>query len=354
MKQRDERHGFTLLELLLSLGLLSILVLALVRLLDTSMNIWGGTESARDLMEMSSSVHERLAADLGSLESGAQGDLLGEWVSFDTDRDGVRGMLYPRLRMIRQVSAAELRRLQPGSAPDLRSLGLLETCWALLPSTGQSPDGRAVGVLWRGERLVSDVGTLSFFDEGFFSRTEKPLTGALNAVTGGVLWFSILYATQTTTLVDGWTLGRSLDDCAASWDAWRGARPDDLISDWNLPGAGMPGAGPAPLLPRRVRVELELERAVDLRRRTRLAADLDREALELRVQNELKLPRPGSMILVDEEWMKIRSITGTRVAVERALRETQPQNHAAGALIHHGARSVREIPMPLYREDWDL
>ena len=52
------RAGFTLVELLLAVGLLSILVLALVRLIDTSLTIWGQTEENRELLEVGGAVLE--------------------------------------------------------------------------------------------------------------------------------------------------------------------------------------------------------------------------------------------------------------------------------------------------------
>lgn len=351
---RAPRRGFTLVELLLALSLLSVLVLALVRLLDTSLNIWNRTETGRDLMEMGAAVVGLLDEDLAALEPGPRGDFLVDWAACDADGDGVSGALYPRLRLVRQASAAELARLDPGTGRDPRALGLIEVCWALLPSGAEDADQRPMGVLWRGEREVGAPDTLSFLDPGFFGSTGKPVAGALQAVTGGVLWCDLWLATQTSLLGDGWELGERLEDCASSWDAWRRGRPDASVSPRNLPGTGMPAADDRPLLPRRVRVELELEREADLRMRTRLSSRMDPETRELHVENPRHLPEQGGLVLIDEEWMRVLSVTGSRVAVERAERGTQPASHDAGALLHHGWRVVREIPVALYREDWNL
>ncbi len=351
---RGPGAGFTLVELLLALFLLSMLVLALVRLLDTSLNIWGRTETGRDLLEMGSSVVDLLAEDLSALESGARGDFLAEWAAFDTDRDGVQGALYPRLRLVRQVSAAELARLDPGGVRDPRALGLIEVCWALLPAGATERDLRPLGVLWRGERDVNGRETLSFLASEFFGRNGQPVAGALNEVTGGILWCDLWFATQTSVLEDGWKVGERLADCALSWDAWGRRRPDESVSPRNRPGTGMPAADDAPLLPRRVRIELEIERTSDLKRRTRLSSRMDPESKELFVENERHVPDAGELVLVDEEWMKILSKSGTRVAVERGQRDSQPTKHEGGALLHHGWRIVRDIPVALYREDWNL
>ena len=79
------RRGFTLVELLLALSLLTVLIVALVGLIDTSLRIWSRSESQRDLVEVSSSVLELLGSDLTAAEGGPRGDVLGDWWTFDVD-----------------------------------------------------------------------------------------------------------------------------------------------------------------------------------------------------------------------------------------------------------------------------
>ncbi len=351
---RRPSRGFTMIELLLALGLLSILAVALVRLLDTSLNIWGRTEAGRDLNEMGSSVLDLMARDWNAIDAGPRSDLLGEWVQFDTDRDGVRGMHWPRLRLVRQATAADLARLVPGQGIDPRALGLIEVCWTIEPEGGTEPEDRSVGSLRRGERLLGQGEGLSFFDERFFSASEQAPPGSLHQVIGGVLWFSVLYAQQTTVLQDGWNVGDRLADCATSWDAWGLGRADLSKSSWNTPGSGMPAARELPILPRRVRVEIEFERPGERKRRTRLAGPIDATQTSFRVQDGLRLPEVGTMILVDEEWMELVSKGGANATVVRGRRGSRPASHEGGVLLHHGWRILREIPVALYREDWNL
>ena len=180
------------------------------------------------------------------------------------------------------------------------------------------------------------------------------MPGSLNVVSGGVLWFEVWYAAQTSVVNDGWELGGELSDCAAAWDAWNRERPNLELSELNDPAAGMPQAKELPLLPRRVRIAVELEPQTELRWRTRIAALVEPDARELEVRDETRLPPPGSMILVDEEWMKILSTSRGKVAVERGMRGTRPAVHQTNTLVHHGNRAVREVPIPMTREDWDL
>ena len=148
--RRAGRFGFTMVELLLAMALMSVLMIALVRLLDTSLSIWGRTESDRDALELGSSLLEIAARDLATLEGSEDGDLVFDWVRRDVDSNGVADLLCPRVVARRQADAAELARAGAGVDVDPWEVGLLEICWVLRPAGGADPDGRNVGVLSRG------------------------------------------------------------------------------------------------------------------------------------------------------------------------------------------------------------
>jgi hypothetical protein len=349
-----DRSGLTLVELVLAVGLASLLFAALLSLLDTSMTIWDRTESQRDRVEVASAVGELLDRDLAALEGGPRGDLLADWTMLDGDGDGRNGAPYPRIRMVRRVTAAELQRLQAGSDDPARGEGLLEVTWALVPIAVQTPRREVHRVLWRGARLVGDEETLSHFDDRFFDELGRAVPGALDEVASGVLWFGIAFATQTTRFDGGWTTGPELRDAARSWDAWALERPDGDEHAFNDPGAGMPEPDGLALLPRRVRVELELERPADRKKRTTLRSQLDEQSVLLSVDDGERLPEDVRYVLVDEEWMLVRSVVGNEVTVQRGARGTIALPHEPGAIVHHGHTIVREVPVPAYREDWNL
>lgn len=353
-RQASDRRGFTLIEVILALGLLSILFIALVRLLDTSLRIWGRTEAGRELFEVGGAVMDLFDNDILGIEAGPRGDLLGDWASFDLDRDGIDGVFWPRVRFVKQASAAQLARLEDVSVGDPHRRDLVEVCWALLPRREADAEERLVGLLWRGERKLSDDESLSFFDEDFFGTGGRPVPGALDVVTGGILWFEVEYATQTTRVRGDWARGSDLTSPASSWDAWNRGRPDVETCEWNEPHPGMPKVKDVPSMPRRIRLVLELERPVELKRRTRTSGLITVEENSFVVGDGSRLPEPGSMILIGEEWMQLSSVTGNRVSVQRGQRDTRPVVHKSGALVHHGARIVREVPIGGLREDWNL
>ena len=347
----SRRAGFSLVELLLSLALLALLVTSLVRLIDTSTRIWSRTEAERDLVEVSQAVLDLLAHDLASIEAGPRGDLLADWTTFDLDGDRTPGAPMQRLRLVRRPTRTELIRMGPRAAQS----DLVEVVWALLPNAEGAPgESRSVGFLFRGERPVGEEGTDSVFEPGFFSATGKPPAGSMNLVTGGVLWFETDFASQTSVVHDGWSIGDRAWDCAMSWDGWSKARPDLDRSSLNAPAAALPKADELPILPRRVKFRFEVERLEDLKWRTRLTAPVDKRSTELRVADTERIPEPGSMILIDEEWMEVRSVSAGAVGVRRGVRGTEPRQHDPGRLVHYGWPVEREVTVPLYREDWDL
>lgn len=356
------RRGLTLVELLLAVGLLAFLMVGVFALLDRSLALWRRGETRRALLGTSSSVIELLGGDLRGLEPGRAGDLVLEWVAFDTDGDGIAETKWPRLRLVRQASAAEVERVRRARRTDdadapapVPAAGRVEVVWVVEPASTVDPLARAEGVLFRGERLAGDQATKSYFAPDFFGTSNRAPAGSADEVSGGILWLEVLCASQTSVVHDGWDATSGPDGVATSWDAWSRARPDPDVHPWNQPAAGLARALDRPLLPRRVRVVLEVERARDRARRTRLSEPLLLGESSLRVDDPERVPRdPGSHVLVDAEWLEVTGVAGNEVSVLRARRGTQAASHAPGAMVHHGARLSSEVAVATHREDWDL
>ena len=249
-------------------------------------------------------------------------------------------------------------RLASDTAPvelDASAPALLEVVWMIAPASLTVKDARVEGLVWRGERIVGDEATKSFFAPDFFGASNRPPAGATEEVTGGVLWMQLLCATQTSVVHDGWSLGTTPDCVATSWDAWGRGRPDVQEHPWNEAQPGMPRARDRALLPRRVRVELEIERPSDRTRRTWTTEPLESADSALRVDDGERIPRgEDAYVLVEGEWMKVNSVDKNLVAVMRGQRGTRAVPHPAKLMVHFGERLAREIPVATYREDWDL
>ncbi|HUR26610.1 MAG TPA: prepilin-type N-terminal cleavage/methylation domain-containing protein [Planctomycetota bacterium] len=364
-RSHARRRGLTVVELVIAVGLLALLMTSVFAVMRGFIGVWNKSELRRLRVEGSSAVGEMLNADLSALDGGGRGDLVAEYVAFDSDGDGTSESIWPRLRLVRHASAADFARLQARSAEKMPDQGLLEVVWCVVPAVKgkKELDRRSEGLLLRAERIAAPRGgvappaggEVSFFDPRFFSKSGEPTPGVMNEVTAGVLWLGLEFATQTTSLRDGWHQGDQLSDSCPSWDAWRKARPDTLLHVWNEPGAGMPKAKKRALLPRRVKVELELERPKEAARRTRLAEVLELGANTMRVDDEQRLPEtPGAFVKIDGEWLKLGAVNGRTVGVQRGMRGSRATNHDRGARIHYGETYLREIPIRLAQEDWDL
>ncbi|QDU69070.1 PulJ/GspJ family protein [Engelhardtia mirabilis] len=358
------RRGLTLVELVLALGLFAVLSVALVQVLDATLSIWQDAERGRERMEVETSVAEWLLRDLDYLAGGSDGDLLYDWAMFDVDGDGIANRPLPRLRLVRRASAEDLLRLglrtpldeagEVGAAPR-GATPLVEVVWCLVPidrPEGALADG-ALRLL-RGERLLGDQSSASFFDRTFFAGNGYPRTDQLELVAAGVLDWRLLFAGQTTVLRDGWKAGDDLRDAAICWDARNLQRPDAERSPQNRAWPGMPSYDGDPLLPRRMRFEFEFERPDDARRRTSLASSVAADDLELDVMEPDHLPNDGELVLLGEEWMRVKASNGSRVSVERGQRGTRPVPHKAGEQLRFSRTFVREVLVPMHREDWSL
>lgn len=372
MRRADSpgRRGLTMVELVLALGLLSLLLVVVFQLLDRTLSVWRRAETRRSLLEQGSAIADLFARDLRGIEGGARGDCVIDWVTFDTDGDGRAESKWPRVRLVRQASAREIGRMladeraervaqgetEGDDAPlEIGKPGLVEVVWLVAPASLGDPDARAEGILWRGERRTDDTTAKSFFAPDFFGASNRPPAGATDEVSGGVLWLGLLCASQTTALEDGWQIAGTLESALPSWDAWSKLRPDEQLHPWNEPGAFLPKARDLPLLPRRIQLELEIERPLDRVRRTRIAEVVETEAGGITVDDGDRLPRgENAFVRVDAEWMRITSVDGRFASVKRAQRGTTAATHAPGALVHYGERLVREVPVATYREDWDL
>lgn len=380
------RRGFTLLELVLATGLAALLMVAVFALIDTSMTTLRRSEERRSQVELASGVLALLEHDLRHLEGGGRGDLVAEWVRVDLDGDGTAEKPLPLVRLVRQASAAEVARhraalaaeraartppsdgapsasgARPPAAPppsepsEPAGPALMEVCWALFPE-GRTSELRTIGRLWRAERLVGAAEGPSFFEAAFLGRDGLPTGERLAEVSGGILYLELRFASQTSSVHEGWRIGPELSEVAGSWDAWGRGRPNETMHLWNEPAGWRPRVGDLPVLPRRVRIELEVERPADRLRRPRLSQELPASGVRLVVDLPEHLPLEGEgerYLLLGAEWVKVRSIQGRNVDVERAQRGTAPVYHAPGTLVQHGLRSVREVPVPLFREDWGL
>lgn len=365
--------GFTMIELLLSLGLFSLLLIGLLQLLDTSTDLWRRVEFRRERTEVSAAFSARLERDLSTLEAGPEGDFFADWILLDVDGNGLASLPLARLRFVRRASPREVARLReaqtpeplgtpelvdPAAEPDWARAdrGLVEVAWVLSSTDSKTFEGR----LLRGERFLDDPERLSLFDPRVFSATGRPIPGLFEELSMGVLWMEMAFASQATQTdptvgdVRRWKVGGAPSDGASSWDAWGLGRPKQDVTELNAPAVGLAPIGKLPALPRRVRVAFEVQPERDRIRRTSLQDGIEFDTASFLVLDGRRLPEPGGYLLIDEEWMKLLTITGERATVLRGERGTTPAPHKSSAMVWYGWRTEIEVPIGVAREDWDL
>lgn len=360
-------RGFTMVELLLSLGLFSLLLVGLLQLLDTSTDLWKRVEVRRESTEVASALTARLERDLSTVEAGPEGDFLADWALVDVDGNGLAGLPLARLRFVRRASAREVLRLAAGGEPELggqsepgepgrMGRGMVEVAWVLAPTDEKVFTGQ----LMRAERALDDPERMSLFDPRLFNAKGRPVPGPFQELKSGVLWMDMAFATPMTVTEPGgdgqgrWEVGEAPTDGGSSWDAWRRGRANREVSGLNQPPAGLPRQTHLPLLPRRVRIAFEVQSEADRLRRTTLVSELDHSSVSFLVTDGRRLPEPGGFFLIDEEWFELRSVAGERVTVRRGQRGTEAVAHRPGAKLWYGWRTELELPLGTAREDWSL
>ncbi len=404
------RAGMTLAELILATGLAAIVMSSMVSIVNSALNLWTKGESTRQAREASSAVGSMMAHDLRQLHGSPEGDLLVDWDIHDVDRDGQIERIWPRMRFVRDASAreaawigrralAEAARMKreakrieagddaeevvealteeelleaagvsrqdmalgQGNAPDTSASELLEILYAVIPE-GTTDDLRYSGKLVRAERVhrAGDPPVLMRADA--FDGRGIPDLNFAKEVARGVLWMRPLMATQTTNVIPpvkkedkrAWTTnGQSAVDAATSWDAWGRGRPSVEVTDWNEPPVGMPRPGLKPLLPRRIRLELELQRSSDRKRAPQLIDVLEEAATTFEVTSGARLSTAvGRDVMVGGEWMKIRSVRGDTVTVQRGTRSTKARLIASGTKVLVGSPVIIDLPIVMYEDDW--
>lgn len=381
------RRGLTLVEILLAVLLASFVMVAVVRFVDVSLGLWSRSEEQRTRHGRAHVLLERLAKDLETMHPGQLGDFLVEWIPFDLGGDSAAERIYPRLRWVRRPGAVDWRRLtlesmseaerqeylelgfgigspaQGDLSADPEALeevvqapsewrhmpGLSEVYWALVPTITKDLDGS--GTLFRMEQKLptgaarQGVSTLLNLP---LAQQQATWQGEADArMTDGVLWLGIEMFGDDTVHEE---VGAGPGQRRSAWDALGRRRPNPELAPPNATAVQKPSLDGKPVLPRGMRLVLELESADERERRPALLEGADREQnfVEL-TRGELLPPGEEVHVRIGGEWMRVLSRDGDRIAVERGRRGTLPSLHAAGARVHFGTPVERTVWLPTAR-----
>ena len=363
--------GFTLVEVLAATALFSVLGLMLFQLVQGAMEVQGRGERVAELEERADAVLELLAEDLRHAWCGVGG----------ASEQDARFLVSPRVAPLSLEGGEQLTTLLrftrllhearslawlrgAGDVPAAKgtaSLAGIEDARTLQPTGGLAeslyttalfPDAVVPSLVRRSRTPIG--GRDSLLAPRLALQEDRLLDGALR-LAEGVLYFEVAGWTPGTTV---WDAADDTDTAAAHvWDSTRallvpagrgfsyGRHADSLLD------------GRDDLFPILVRITLVLDPFLGRgagapgRLATEVSKEVDR--IELRSATLTGDERTPDMLWIDGEWMAVRSRDGRAYVVERGVRGTRPQAHAAGAIVRVGETFTRVVRLPASREDFD-
>ncbi len=379
---KNGRKGFTLVELLVVMGLLGILGALLFQLFSGGLRIWNRGEAVRSLLERGASLADLVCRDVERIRGSREGPLVDARLLAAPIAPGKEGdPVIPAWRFLRSTSpeernpasalfsgAGEGKVPPPGATPtggeenpplpaggDRGGETALEI---LFPFTSRY-EAQEPGVylsLRRGLVLGREAGPF----HPWFSDRPFPSAGALldatEVLADGLLYFGIRFWSQDTT---SWEEDPSQGGAQVWWDSTRGG------GTLEAPGGGFGlDLGPWSLkvpwddvFPSALLVEMVLEEPPG-----EAECALTRESLPAASKGPLWVDYPerlgpgaaeGGMVKIDGEWIRFRRLRGEALlGLTRGVRGTQAADHPAGRKIHVGWTVRRVVHLTQPREWW--
>ena len=396
-RARAGAAGYTLMEVLIAMGILVTLGGGLVSLLGHGVSVWNTAEKRGRAYETARAVLERIAEDLrGAAVRRDESRVLARFLA----DEGPAGR--QRLRFVRATSAESsdpvLRQggrfigprapalydgfddASEGASGTLRPAGgLMEVLYLLDPR----PEGRSV---WRGVRAPTGGPDSLFIDsnveaEAALPRSAPPPAAAKEAALPGktavverfyledvaavvaddIIHLGFRFWTQATNT---WDDVPPLDDPrrpgarsgpSAFWDSTR-AVLDVPAGREEGSWRPVPGSLEDPsddVFPERVEVTVVVGEE-EMLFGPRLAETLGEKDKALTLTAPLALPDAAAdrYVLVGGEWVQIESVDGLRLVVTpsgRGARFTKAARHDAGARVEAGLTFRRVVEIPGFR-----
>ena len=402
--------GYTLLEVVISVGILVVLGSGLATLLTQGISIWRRAENRGRVYDQARILLERMAEDLRSTVVDPGAGAGTPWVRFICDRD-YRGR--QRLRFVRTISAETSNEIlrQGGQYLAVRTPavfdgkydrreaadgslgapgGLMEIVYLGDPRISQT-------FLWRGYRSpVGGMGSLlnesALKDDVLEKLAEKleaarkaeplagdsdekererslaaveearkdielTMTGFSRRLTDGVLYLGFSFWGPTTNtwepvaplLSPG---GRRKSGPLGHWDSTRAILDESPVESGEFTFKSRDGSltdRSDDIFPERVEITLVLRD--DNSESLYLLEQLSKVTASFSVSKPLSLPEDESKryILVGGEWMRMSGIDGARVTVGkdgRGWRGSGATNHSPGTRVDIGVTFLRVVEMP--------
>jgi len=338
--------GFTVIELLVAMSILSLLGLMVITMLRSGTRIWQRAEARRNQNEKVLRVFNLLREDLAHLASPSRRTpdrTPGVKFIADQGTDSQRLMFVRYLGDYRRVHAVRLA----GNARDDDQDDMAdEEVFNFMDEDGDGlvdEDLEAMGgymavaytlndrTLYRGVRSPVSQMISDLFE-----------TDGLHPVADGVLYFGLrFWGPMTATWDEAATGGPTGPEVI--WDSTRGIL-DNFTYALGAESAAQPGDD---IFPSKVQVHLVLfhERLHPQSVTTALIDDADVEIAVVHAALFEHLQDP--YVRIGREWMKVEGVEDGRLIIsERGARQTTPSAHPAGVEVNSGRIFHMTLPVP--------
>jgi type II secretory pathway pseudopilin PulG len=387
--------GYTLLEILISVGILVMLGAGLATIMTQGISIWKRAENRGRVYEQARMLLDQIAEDLRSTVAVAAGEQDSAWVRFicDHDENGRQRLRFvrttsgetgdPILREGGQYLSVKTPAIYDGLHDNFEArAGLLAAPGGLMEIFyGRDPrSDRAT--LWRGVRAPLG-GSGSFFDDDnvessladdddrkkgdddskknddSFDEFEEggPFAAITRPLTDGVLYLGLNFWGPTTNTWDESEIPRArvTRDSASGpllhWDSTRALLDypgENGEFTFKAREGSLTDTGDD-IFPERVEVTIVLRD--DDHESLFLVSSINQSAKTFTISRDVSVPDDESdrFILVDDEWIAVDVVDGRTIMIARdgrGMRDSDATSHKAGARVDIGATFRRVIDLP--------
>jgi prepilin-type N-terminal cleavage/methylation domain-containing protein len=350
-------RGFTLLEIIVAMGVFTILGFGATALLVTGLSSWRMAEGRRDAAERAELIFETLNGDVACLYTDAARAPTRAILYSDYEKEGRQ-----RLIVARTVPP-------PGADPRLASAGRTMAARETIDGSGDL-DGLKRNVLRSPGDLLSAVYFLSS-DEKLYRAAVTPekTHGEILAPWGekgaqlvaeGVMHLEYNFWSPKTT---AWRGGENTIGPSYFWDSTRGlgseqATAEEAARRFVFNRSGSLEDPRDDLFARLIEVKVVLSMP-HRGGSAYLTEDLSAVATRVSVSGAADYPAEEGehFVKIDQEWLSYERISADGMAFEgvvRGRRESQPGTHAAGAVVRHGVTFRMVVRPPPALEPWEV
>ena len=394
MSQSQRQGGFTLLELVVVMGILSGFLMLLVQFLDSGVQLFDEGETGQALADRAESARTSIDRELRSLrgpgldiENGKPNDrLLAQMLPLglparSTPADP-RGLVLRAAVHLSPMHEERIRHdamllkaiteLGPKATPQEISARAVE----LEQKTPLRGLGRLLLLPWpkTEDRALLELRVARFLPDQLVQVGDDKVVDPLEVmVPGGPEWPALVLHASTDVLVDD-VLHFELkfwSQNTANWDDNGGKGPERVwdsaragwLSDTAVPPVFSLDRGPQSLEnptddvhPHAIRVTVVVARDERQTPEGLLARSLESDGQSLMLLNGERFPgaTDGGYVKVEGEWIRYAERRGDELTVvQRGQRGTRPASHDSGSRCRVGRTVEFTVPVAHAKDDWN-